>query len=359
MTTYEFLTQSPKEIGKALKLAGIEKYKDVPNDVKALAKKLNLEPDSRVDYYSTITRGGGTEWYVYFNLDFGFGLQPFDIEFDVNGKCSVTYGRIGGYHTSVKIYKKLCPLFDDRPEYHNLEFSIDGKEYAPYVKDTWDDKEYPDFDDNKPLADYIKIITDKADGYKPFIERVEKACFDGEYEAAYNLYHFNPFVVGHMIITEDPGFSGCVHAMFNAQKSLGTELSLAQLQALYRYLFIHIQEYREYNNDKTGTVEKPLAAFVSELFDTEKLSDEFTPDILKYLLLLADAEGLVNKDKETWDSVYLTANKEFYFACEQLKKDLAEKHGIPADEIDIFNYDDENDTCQPVAMPQSLKERFS
>jgi hypothetical protein len=50
MTTYEFLTQSPKEIGAALKAAGIVKYKDVPSDLDKLSKLLELTPDERVDY---------------------------------------------------------------------------------------------------------------------------------------------------------------------------------------------------------------------------------------------------------------------------------------------------------------------
>jgi len=358
MTTYEFLTQSPKEIGKALKAAGIDKYNAIPDDEKKLAKALNLEKDSRVNYYHTITRWSGTEWYIHFNLDFGFGPKDFEVELYVKGKCSVSYGRIGGYHTWVDIYDKLCPLFDDRKEYHNLEFRIEGNEYTPYVKGRHDDKDYPTFDDNKPLAEYIDTITYLAIAYKPYIEAIEKTCFNGEYEKAYNKYHFNPFVVGHMIITEDPGFSGCVHAMYNAQEKLDTELNIDQIQGLYRYLWLHIQEYRDFNNDTTGSVEKPLAAYVSELFH-DKLSSEFTPDLLKQLLRLADEEGLVNKEKVSWDSVHLDANREFHFGIEKLKSELAEKYDIPDRYINIFSYSESTDTCRPTPMPPELKDRFN
>lgn len=351
MNTYEFLTQSPKQIANALKAAGIIKYKDVPNSVDDLNKLLGLESDDRITYYQTITRGGGTEWYYHLSMDFGFGRKRLEIELSVKGKTSVNYVEVGGYHTNVDIYEKECPLFDDRPEYNNLEFRIEGKEYTPYAPG-WDNKPRPVFDNDKPLSEYIDTIARLSAEYKPFIEMAEKACFNGEYIKAHDRYNFNPFKPGDEILGSGPSFGACVHAMHKAKHKYKTDLTMDDVHALHALMMRNVKEVQSFFRHGTAkTRNVSLYQFFHE-GDCD-LSESDLKEMLK------DAKaGKVDKEKNSWESTLLKANRELHHAIKSKKEELADKYKIPVDYLSDFYYDEDSDTCTEMEMPQELAGRF-
>jgi len=216
----------------------------------------------------------------------------------------------------------------------------------------------PAFDDNKPLSEYIDTIKKKAHGYKPFVEMVERACLDGEYVEAYNRYNFNPFKPGDEIMGGGPGFASSVYIMYNAKDKFNIDLTMDDVHALHSQMMRNIKEVQAYFkmiNESSGCAVRTIHVLLYYFFYSGNGNDDMTAEMLTHLLGIS-RDGRINKDKESWESVLLDANRDFYNGVEKLRKELAEKHGIPEDYIHIFNYDEKNDAYAGNFVPEMPKE---
>ena len=189
----EFLDLSPIEISQYLNDCGIVKIQDI-NDKEKFLKKTNITDIQEKDF---------SIWIINNSLSKGYARITFkkvineDIKINIKLYFSNVYKKstninikveeviFEDYNTSssrIKIFKKIHDLFDNRPDYNNLELY-----YCPDKGDI-----------NRKLSETYEEIINYTKNITPTIQELIKFIDCGSFIKIYNKYNKDKFKYGNM-----------------------------------------------------------------------------------------------------------------------------------------------------------------
>lgn len=347
MKITEFLLQSPKKMAEDFKANDIKSYKNVPDTIDKLCKEMKLTKDDTLKNYRVSTYRGDVTLNYTIEMDLGelIGVKEVNFSIGFSGALKKYYNYkidihpVGKWSSRIylPIYGKVCGIFDERDDYHNLEFDVPYEKWVGMESSGWKDDLVPVFNPEIPLNEYMEEFCTIANPYMEVINEIEPLFFNGGYQESYNKFNFTPFPTGNMIMGIRVGFSSCVRSILFAKENYGYHLTMDNIQALYKYMCNKTKERKEDENS--------MSAKIYNLFYNEdKLIDVVTKDDLLSMIDIATKEYLIDNSKEQFASVYKKINKEYHFAKKQLREELAKKYDLDISYINQFgHYDEETD----------------
>ena len=311
MTIYDFFfTQTLAEIRQCFKNVGLVKYNDVPESINDFCNVFGLQPDKRVRYLHAIKRYSHCELYVHIEAEnpvYPETALKFEPEYCISSgrnACSIKQVRAFGFHEYCEFFKQVSDIFDDRPEYNNIEFSAWASNFPDlFSKNGYD--EY-DLDKSKTLENVFDAVVDYEKRIKPYIDAFVESTTNGEYEKIWNKYlPTEPWKRGDEIFRAYPSVHVRTWMLLN---EAGYSISLED------FIVLCVATSKKVLGDNTGDL-------LSE--DTELRVKSSIEAIKKYKTDFIDDTSYVD-----WCNIYKKANAEYYNKIQELCLEISKKYGI-------------------------------
>lgn len=339
MTLTEFfLKQSLKDMRAKFKEVELINYKKFPENLECLCELLGLEDDKKCIHYHTIKRWSTAEVYMYFSLpnpaqpDYPMELN---IDFYVKSAkagCTITYS----LEDHIEVFRKVSPIFDDRPEYNNIEFRV-WKSSLPELfnekEDEWDEKKKRYcLKENLTPWDYYQGVYKYAEDVKPLLDMFVKATENGEFEKLWNK--LNPrkkWNNGNE--TFKAMFFPVIMDRFYLAVRAGANPSLEDFVILFAV------------SDEAAKNSIPGVEKVQEAFNKIVKFNATNEEILEGYHFVLDyfrQKYMLDDSFDIWNKTYTEANKELIKEVKAIKKTLSKKYNINEEYLEcILSLDNE------------------
>ena len=325
MTLTEFfLKQSLKDIRKKFKEVELINYKNFPENLEGLCELLGIKDDKMCRNYFVFKRWSTAEVYMYFSLP--NPAQPdypmeFKVEFfakSAKAGCTITYS----LEDHIEVFRKVSPIFDDRPEYNNIQFRV----WKSSLPELFDEKEHEwekkkkryCLKENLTPWDYYQGVYKYAEDVKPLLDMFVKATENGEFVKLWNK--LNPrkkWNKGNE--TFKAMFFPVIMDRFYLAVRAGANPSLEDFVMMY----IASEEAGRDNIPGTEKLQEAFNKIVKFNATNEEILEgyNFVLDYFKQKYLLDDSFDI-------WNKTYTEANKELIKEVKAIKKTLSEKYNI-------------------------------
>ena len=319
MTIFEFFyNQTTKQIKECFRKAGIEKYVDVPDDIKSFCYAFGLDADNRIRTFSVNRQYGQAFITVSFSIPNSvFPKCPIDfwLEYSIKsckGACSITLFKVF-YNDNVEYFKEISDLYDNRKEYNNIECSVSLCQLGDTFSNGLEQEDFI-FAKTLTIKDVYDAIMKYAEETKPYIDRFMQSTKDGSYEEIWNKYSpKDPFVRGDAIFK-----------MF-APSQLRTWMLI---------------EYSEHKMPLDEFVLLNIATFKRALGDrTREVYAENIEERVKACLDIIEAyknDYIKDTSFNDWCELYEKANQELRSLYETIRSDTSKKFGINPKYLGVF-----------------------
>ena len=311
MTIYDFFfTQTLQEIKQCFKNVGLQKYTAVPENVNDFCKVFGLLPDERVSYLHTTKRFSRCELCLCISVEnpiFPETAIKFEPEYTITsskGACSIKQTRTFGFHEHCCFFKQVSDIFDNRPEYNNIEFSVSASDFPNLFSKNGYNEHH--LDKSKTLKDAFDAIVDYEKRIKPYIDVFVESTTNDEYEKVWNKY-----------LPTEPWKRG--NEIFRSYPLLHTELWMLLNEAGYSISF------EDFIVLCVATCKNVLGENTRDLLseDTELRIKSCLEAIKKYKTDFVEDTSYVD-----WCNLYKKANEEYYNKIQELCLEISKKYGI-------------------------------
>lgn len=311
MTIYDFFfTQTLQEIRQSFKNVGLVKYKDVPENVDDFCKLFDLLSDERVLYLQAIKRYSQCELYLHIDIEnpifpetkIVFG--PTYVITSGKNACSIRQTRTFGFNEMCYFFKHVSDIYDDRPQYNNIEYYVSVEDFPNLFKNNGDERFV--FDKSKTLKDAFDIVVDYEKRIKPYIDGFVQSTTNGEYERVWNKY-----------MPTEPWNRG--NEFFRSYPSVHVESWMLLNEAGYSVSFedfvvLCVATHKKVLGDNTCDV-------LSK--DNKLRVKSCIKAIKKYKTDFVEDTSYID-----WCNLYKQANEEYYNKINELTIEISKKYGI-------------------------------
>lgn len=331
-----FLNQTTQDIIDQFKRVKLNDYRNVPESIHNFCSIFGLtkDKDEICDLY-VIKRHSTAEIYINFLLpNPSFPECPIFLDTVFYAKsrrsgCSITRGHTMGFHESTVVFRKESDMFDDRPEYNNIEYTVE-MEYLTDVRKLYKTEFFSSYvlDENKTILDLYNSICQHVKGVAPLIKMFVDSTENGLWENLWNsLMPRDKWKRGHDVLR---GMASSIILMnwYRAVKA-GIEPNFEEFVKYY-VAIICCRLIPDGDN--------PLMFWDS--------NDEDVVKKFKEILSEFDEKYTIDDSMKKWNEVYSNANKEFIDEFDKLKQKISKKYGINEKYLDnfkIINKDNRSD----------------
>lgn len=319
MTIFEFFyNQTTKQIKECFRKAGIEKYVDVPDDIKSFCYVFGLDTDNRIKSFCVSRQYGQSFITVSFSiLNSVFPNCPIDfwLEYSIKsckGACSITLFKVF-FNDSVEYFKEISDLYDKRPEYNNIECSVSLSQLGDVFADGLVREDFT-FAKTLTIKDVYDAMMKYAEETKPYIDKFMQSAKDGSYEEIWNKYSpKDPFVRGDAIFKM---FAPSQLRTWMLIEHSGHKMSLDE------FVLLNVATEKKALGDRTGEVYSGVDnTRVKACLDA---IDTYKNDYIK------------DTSFNDWCELYEKANQEIRSLYETIRSDTSKKFGINPKYLGVF-----------------------
>ena len=336
MNFIEFIDLPQKEKNKIYRSKMITSFGAFSVDQNKFFEICNIDKDDdwKINYWFSCKRSGYIEIFVHAT----YKNVPIDFVINVI-KPTKTYVTI--YSACVqRIYKEVCDIYDKRPDYNNLEYSVSNRTLQSIYERIGNFQEYCDYYVNE----YHKI--------KKVCEEVAELYRTDKYENIVNEFLPIKYERGAGVIHPSHegaiDFENLVNAFINFKHNFGDKYSFSDIAKCYYYAHKSIKSDKAYYDYWYSITQSPFEAYINGNVD---INED------KIITILKSFDN--DKNKKSYAEYLYKANCEYYLLVKEVKEHIANKYGIDKKELwALFKPEDGPEHFIHNEVPEKFKNEY-